>query len=135
MAREEAGNLRRRAAGRDNNLMSVRNNRAARVRRVPRALDLLYLKHIPSGWYQPDGMYPVGSASPVRAIPIRWNRARFHLIGIRSSLTELVSEQERDRAAGDHLGRGAAQPEEVGQLAVSVGAHYQKIGPLVLGIA
>src|SRR6185436_7698545 len=43
--------------------------------------------------------------------------------------------QERDRAGGDHLGGGAAQPQEVGQFTVSVGAHYQKIGTLVFGIA
>jgi hypothetical protein len=47
------------------------------------------VKHIPSGWNQPDGMCPVKRASPVRAIPIRWNRERFHLIGIRSNRQRL----------------------------------------------
>jgi hypothetical protein len=32
------------------------------------------LKHIPFGWNQPNGMCRVGSTSPVRAIPIEWNR-------------------------------------------------------------
>jgi hypothetical protein len=42
------------------------------------------LEHIPFGWNQPNGMCPLKPASPVRAFPVRWNRARFHLTGNRS---------------------------------------------------
>src|SRR6185436_20849633 len=44
------------------------------------------LEHIPFGWNQPNGMCPLKTASSARTFPSRWNRARFHLLGNRSSL-------------------------------------------------
>ena len=45
-----------------------------------------------------------------------------------------VRHQERHRAGRNHLGGRAAQPQEVGQPAMPVGAHHQKVGFLFPGI-
>ena len=52
--------------------------------RVVAGCPLARLEHNPSSWNQLDGLCLLQQASPVRANPIRWNRARFHLIGFRS---------------------------------------------------
>src|SRR5258708_23178573 len=44
-----------------------------------------------------------------------------------------VRQQERYGAGRDHLRGRAAQSQEVRQVAMSLGAHYQTIGALILG--
>src|SRR5262245_3359403 len=52
-------------------------------------------------------MCPVKQIRPVRANPVRWNRARFHLTGFRSKVAALASsERRRDNMSVKRINAG-----------------------------
>ena len=45
-----------------------------------------------------------------------------------------MDEQQRHGVAGDHLGGGAAEPEELHHPPLAIGAHHQQVGVHALGV-